>query len=119
MNKGFTLVSFFTIIVCSSFLLLILTFIIFNLKDDKKDANEYISAVEEAIKSASTGVKFNPEECNILSSKTENGGVTYRVGDLLCDDTVYLKIEIKGERPISGQLYLSDGFVISSTINYK
>lgn len=119
MNRGFTLVGFFTIIVCSSLLLLTLTFMILNLKDDKKNVSKYISAVESSIKSASNGVKFNPEECSILSSNIENGGVAYSVGDLLCDDEVYLKIEIEGERPISGHLYLSDGLVISSSINYK
>ena len=114
MKKGFTLIELLAVIVILAIIALIATPIVLNIINDTKEsatlrsAEYYMEAVEQSImkKSMDIGSAYKPDVCEIQET-----------GNLLCDNEDILLIEIKGEKPTSGEIKFKDGQINNVTIN--
>ena len=114
MRKGFTLIELLAVIVILAIIALIATPIVLSIINDTKEsatfrsAEYYLNAVEQSImkKSMDIGSASKPDICIIQEN-----------GNLLCDDKDELVIEIKGEKPTSGEITFKDGQINDVTIN--
>ena len=110
MNKGFTLIELLAVIVILAIIALIATPIVLSIIEDTKEsavlrsAEYYLSAVENSIakKSLSIGGSFSPNVCEVQED-----------GNLLCDGTNELEIEVSGEKPSSGTITFEKGKIIA------
>ena len=103
-NKGFTLIELLAVIVILAIIALIATPIILGIiKDSKEESNKrsaelYIDAVEQAIVRKNLNGKFKPNLCEI------NSGV------VTCDGKK-LEVEVEGIKPSDGWIYITDGVI--------
>ena len=110
MKKGFTLIELLAVIVILAIIALIATPIVLSIIEDTKEsatlrsAEYYLSAVENSIakKSLSIGGSFSPNVCEVQED-----------GNLLCDGTNELEIEVSGEKPSSGTITFEKGKIIA------
>ena len=106
MKNGFTLIELLAVIVILAIIALIATPIVLNIINDTKEsavfrsAEFYLDAVEQAVinKSMITGSAYKPKVCIVQQN-----------GNLLCDDEVTLQINVKGDKPTSGEITFEDG----------
>ena len=114
MKKGFTLIELLAVIVILAIIALIATPIVLSIINDTKEsavfrsAEYYLEAVEQSImkKSMDIGSAYKPNKCIVQSN-----------GDLLCDNEDILVIEVKGEKPTSGEITFKDGQINKVTVN--
>ena len=112
-NNGFTLIELLAVIVILAIIALIATPIVLSIINDSKEsatlrnAEYYINAVEQSImkKSMDIGDSYRPSECIIQED-----------GNLLCDGTDELEVEVKGEKPTSGTITFDKGKVDALTL---
>ena len=103
-EKGFTLIELLAVIVILAIIALIATPIILGIiKDSKEESNKrsaelYIDAVEQAIVRKNLNGKFKPNLCEI------NSGV------VTCDGKK-LEVEVEGIKPSDGWIYITDGVI--------
>ena len=110
MKKGFTLIELLAVIVILAIIALIATPIVLSIIEETKEsavlrsAEYYLSAVENSIakKSLSIGGSFSPNTCEVQED-----------GNLLCDETETLEVEVSGEKPSSGTITFEKGKIIS------
>ena len=108
MKKGFTLIELLAVIVILAIIALIATPIVLNIIKDTKasaslrSAEYYLDAVEQSIMKMSmdTGKAYKPSVCVVKED-----------GNLLCDNKDTLKVEVKGEKPSSGEITFQKGIV--------
>ena len=108
MKKGFTLIELLAVIVILAIIALIATPIVLNIINDTKEsatlrsAEYYLNAVEQSImkKSMDTGEAYKPSVCVVKED-----------GNLLCDNKDTLKIEVKGEKPTTGEITFQKGTI--------
>ena len=114
MKKGFTLIELLAVIVILAIIALIATPIVLNIINDTKEsaifrsAEFYLDAVEQAVinRSMITGSTYKPKVC-----------IVQQDGNLLCDETVNLKINVKGDKPTSGEITFKDGQINKIILN--
>ena len=108
-EKGFTLIELLAVIVILAIIALIATPIILGIIRDAKEeskeisAENYLSAVEQAIVRENMKGIFRPTECNIVDGKVTCEGKE-------------LKLEVDGEVPKNGTIYFSNGSVATGTL---
>ena len=111
--RGFTLIELLAVIVILAIIALIAVPIVLNIISDSKvssierSAELYLDAVENTIVKENLKRKFNPEECEVQIN-----------GDLLCDETETLLVEMSGKKPSDGTITFSNG-KITYFINLK
>ena len=113
MRNGFTLIELLAVIVILAIIALIATPIVLSIINDSKEsatlrnAEYYMNAVEQSImkKSMDTGDSYSPSKCIIQED-----------GNLLCDDTDKVTVEVKGNKPTSGTITFDKGKMDSITL---
>ena len=106
MKKGFTLIELLAVIVILAIIALIATPIVLNIINDTREsatlrsAEFYLNAVEQSImkKNMNAGGNFSPNICEVQSD-----------GNLLCDGTDTLEVEINGQKPTGGTITFNEG----------
>ena len=110
-KKGFTLIELLAVIVILAIIALIATPIVLNIIKDTKEkskkisAENYLSAVEQAIVKRNIKEEFKPTICTVISQGLDCEGY---------DEP--LKVEIDGEVPTSGTIYFSNSIVANGTL---
>ena len=115
MKKGFTLIELLAVIVILAIIALIATPIVLSIINDVKQSallrssEYYITGIENSImkKSMNTGTAYKPNVC-----------IVYSNGDLLCDNEDILVVEVKGEKPTSGEITFEEGKVANINLKY-
>jgi len=114
MKKGFTLIELLAVIVILAIITSIAIPIVVNILGDTKtsaierSAGNYVTAVENAIAQKKKEIRrFRPTDCS----------VTYD-GNVLCDDTVLLEVNVDGEVPVGGVINFIDGEVYTMELIY-
>ncbi len=111
MKKGFTLIELLAVIVILAIIALIATPIVLNIIDDTKEsstlrcADFYLDAVEFSVANSTlNNKKIKDDTYNVL----ENGNICLEYDeDDNCIDT--LEVEVKGEKPNSGTITITNG----------
>ena len=104
-EKGFTLIELLAVIVILAIIALIATPIILGIINDakenanKRSAELYIDAVEQAIVRKNLTEQFKPNLCDIDTN-----------GNLDCDG-IPLDVEVDGKVPSGGWIYVTDGVI--------
>ena len=109
MKKGFTLIELLAVIVILAVIALIATPIVLSIIEETKEsavlrsAEHYLSTVELGVakKNLTAGGSFSPNTCEIQSD-----------GNLLCDGTETLEVELSGEVPSSGTIKFNKGKIM-------
>ena len=118
-RQAFTLIELLAVIVILAIIALIAVPIVINIiNDSKKESLQrsidlYIDTIQKRITQENLKIKYNPDSCEIQ----EDGNlICYEDGVelLTADGTSLLKIDIKGTKPKSGRLVLSNGKIIAS-----
>ena len=113
-KKGFTLIELLAVIVILAIIALIATPIVLNIIKDTREsaglrsAEMYLDAVEQAVSiEKMNNTKFNPSACTIKED-----------GNLNCEGT-NVQVEVKGEKPINGNITFSKGKITKIRLEYK
>jgi len=116
MKKGFTLIELLAVIVILAIIALIATPIVLNIISDTKEsatlrsAEMYLDAVEQAImrENMNASASFNPNFCEIAEN-----------GDLLCDESIEVMVEVDGEKPEGGTITILAGKIEKVKLEYS
>ena len=109
--KGFTLIELLAVIVILAIIALIAIPIVLNIIKDTKEeskkisAENYLSAVEQAIVKRNIKEEFKPTICIVISEGLDCEGYNEP-----------LKVEVDGEAPTSGTIYFSNDKVSNGTL---
>ena len=112
-EKGFTLIELLAVIVILAIIALIATPIILGIiKDSKEESNKrsaelYIDAVEQAMARKNLNGEFKPDLCDIDTN-----------GNLDCDG-IPLDVEVDGKVPSNGWIYISDGTITQYSLELE
>ena len=124
MKRGFTLIELLAVIVILAIIALIAVPVVLNIINDSKESSTkrsidlYINSVKTSVTKESMNPNFPKGEitCTILNEQSE--GTEYDKDDLICIEdnnenvSSYVKIDIKGETPINGEIKLNNGKII-------
>ena len=113
MKRGFTLIELLAVIVILAIIALIATPIVLSIIEETKEsavlrsAEHYLSTVELGVakKNLTVGGSFSPNECEIQTD-----------GNLLCDGTEVLEVELSGEAPSAGTITFNKGKIVGATL---
>jgi len=118
MKKGFTLIELLAVIVILAIIALIATPIVLSIINDIKEsaslrsAEMYLRGVEQSImrENMNANGSFRPNYCEITEK-----------GNLLCDETTEVIVEVDGEKPKGGNISFEEGKIkdIRLAINDK
>ena len=123
-KNAFTLIELLSVIVILAIIALIATPIVVNIINDSKEnslkrsIDLYMNSVKTSVTKESMNPNFPKGEitCTILNEKSE--GTQYDKNDLICIEdnneniSSYVKIDIKGETPINGEIKMNNGRII-------
>ena len=116
-KNAFTLIELLAVIVILAIIALIAVPIVINIINDakseslKRSVQSYLDAVTNTITKENLKHKYNPDECviqedgNLICSEKGNDLIT-------SDGTNELEIQIKGKKPKSGTIRLSNGKIV-------
>ena len=124
MKRGFTLIELLAVIVILAIIALIAVPVVVNIINDSKESSlkRSVDLYINSVKTSVTKESMNPNlpkgeiTCTILNEQSQGTG--YDKDDLICIEdnnenvSSYVKIDIKGETPINGEIKLNNGKII-------